>query len=266
MNAIQLYARASDAYAHKIQASVNALRQTLQQNPGTWAQAHSLGAEDVVTTALLRQAAVLDAVEVFVLDTGRLHGETLALIPRLEAHFGIALRVHRGDAQAIADFDQANGQDAMRQSLSLRKACCDLRKTQPLSQALAGKRGWITGLRREQSAARSAVALLQDDGPRLKLNPLCDWTWGDVWQFIAERGLPYHPLHDAFYPSIGCAPCTRAITLGEDFRAGRWWWESELAKECGLHVKPAAASSPLATATAAHRKATPDLTPYSALP
>ena len=108
---------------------------------------------------------------------------------------------------------------------------------EPLERALAGKRGWITGLRREQSGARAEVEFVEQQAERVKINPLARWTWGDVWHYIASRNVPYNPLHDQFYPSIGCAPCTRAVTLGEDFRSGRWWWEQAGAKECGLHVK-----------------------------
>ena len=108
------------------------------------------------------------------------------------------------------------------------------------SNLLAGRSAWITGLRREQSVDRAAVELESIDAEgRTKLSPLADWTWGDVWHYIALHDVPYNALHDHFYPSIGCAPCTRAIALGEDFRAGRWWWEQEGAKECGLHVAPA---------------------------
>jgi phosphoadenosine phosphosulfate reductase len=120
----------------------------------------------------------------------------------------------------------------------LRKACCHIRKVEPLERALAGQRAWITGLRREQSSARAEVALIDESEARAKINPLANWTWGDVWHYIEQYAVDYNPLHDEFYPSIGCAPCTRAISLGEDFRAGRWWWEQESAKECGLHVKP----------------------------
>jgi phosphoadenosine phosphosulfate reductase len=114
---------------------------------------------------------------------------------------------------------------------------------EPLSRALASKKAWITGLRREQSQARAQVELIEADGlERHKINPLARWTTGDVWHYIGQQAIPYNALHDQFFPSIGCAPCTRAVTLGEDFRSGRWWWESESAKECGLHVKDAAVS------------------------
>jgi phosphoadenosine phosphosulfate reductase len=122
---------------------------------------------------------------------------------------------------------------------------------EPLGRALAGKNGWVTGLRREQSDARAevhdiehqAVTVNGQPSTRAKINPLADWTWGDVWHFIQEYNVPYNPLHDAFFPSIGCAPCTRAVTLGEDFRSGRWWWEQESAKECGLHVEQSHSTS-----------------------
>ena len=131
----------------------------------------------------------------------------------------------------------------MYDSIDLRKACCALRKMEPLSRMLEGKTAWVTGLRREQSTNRGGVPFTEtDDHGRIKFNPLADWTWGDVWHYVALNEVPYNPLHDAFMPSIGCAPCTRAIAIGEDFRAGRWWWEEAGAKECGLHVKEPAVS------------------------
>ena len=245
MNAVQTYNKPSGNYAEKLANSVAAVREHLAANPGDWTQAHSLGAEDVVVTQLLHLAGALPAVSAFVLDTGKLHEETLALIPLLEHRFGISVQVFRPHAQDVVHFVKKNGERAMYESLAQRKACCDVRKMQPLAEALKGKTGWITGLRREQSAARADVSIFGQDGERLKLNPLVDWTWGDVWHCIATNDLPYNALHDAFYPSIGCAPCTRAISLGEDFRAGRWWWESSELKECGLHVQDA--SAPLAS-------------------
>ena len=127
----------------------------------------------------------------------------------------------------------------MFRSLALRKACCGLRKLEPLARMLANRTAWVTGLRREQSDARGEVPLRGlDDAGRVKFNALADWSWADVWHYIAMHDVPYNPLHDQFMPSIGCAPCTRAIAMGEPFRAGRWWWEDEGAKECGLHVHP----------------------------
>ena len=139
-------------------------------------------------------------------------------------------------ADAVVHFVKTRGADAMYESLALRKECCGIRKLEPLSRMLAGRSAWITGLRREQSANRAEVPFSEPDGQgRTKLNPLAAWSWADVWHFIQTRAVPYNALHDQFMPSIGCAPCTRAIAVGEDFRAGRWWWEDENAKECGLH-------------------------------
>ena len=151
------------------------------------------------------------------------------------------LTIYRPQADAIIRFVAREGKDAMYQSIELRKACCGIRKMEPLGRALAGQKAWLTGLRREQSGARAEVPLIDRSEQAvkglIKFNPLANWTWGDVWHYIALNQVAYNPLHDQFFPSIGCAPCTRAIAVGEDFRAGRWWWEDEAAKECGLHVK-----------------------------
>jgi len=176
------------------------------------------------------------------LETGALHAETVALIERITARYGLPVDVYKPQAEAVVQFVAKNGADAMYRSLELRKACCGVRKMEPLARMLAGRSAWITGLRREQSNARGEVPFSEseraaDGSARTKLNPLADWSWNDVWHYIQLHQVPYNPLHDQFMPSIGCAPCTRAIAVGEDFRAGRWWWEQEGAKECGLHVK-----------------------------
>jgi phosphoadenosine phosphosulfate reductase len=233
MNAISLYAKPSADFEAKLAESEALLRGAADEfAPIT--QASSLGAEDMVVTDILHRFEVPSGI--FVLETGKLHKETLALLERLEAHYGRKVDVYRPVESAAAAFVAENGEDAMYRSLELRKACCHIRKMEPLERALAGKRGWITGLRREQSGARAEVEFIEQQPDRVKINPLARWTWGDVWHYIATYGVPYNPLHDQFYPSIGCAPCTRAVTLGEDFRSGRWWWEQESAKECGLHV------------------------------
>ena len=167
-----------------------------------------------------------------------MHAETVALIPRIEAHYGLKVEVYRPVQEAVIEFVQKNGERAMYESIALRKACCGVRKMEPLSRMLAGRTAWVTGLRREQSNARGEVRTVEaDDQGRAKINPLVDWSWNDVWHYIAANDVPYNPLHDQFMPSIGCAPCTRAIAVGQEFRAGRWWWEDESAKECGLHAK-----------------------------
>lgn len=198
-------------------------------------QASSLGAEDVVISHLINSLK-LD-IGIFVLETGRLHQETLDLLERFKASSRAAVTVYTPVQESVIHFVDREGKDAMYKSIELRKACCGIRKMEPLDRALKGKDAWITGLRREQSGARAEVPLVDTSEKRTKINPLANWTWGDVWHYIQANKLDYNPLHDQFYPSIGCEPCTRAISLGEDFRSGRWWWEDEAAKECGLHVK-----------------------------
>ncbi|WPB59137.1 phosphoadenylyl-sulfate reductase [Xylophilus sp. GOD-11R] len=228
--------RPSADFDAKVAHSI-ALLQRAEREYSPLTQASSLGAEDMVVTDLIQRGGIASAV--FVLDTGKLHEPTVALIGRLEAHYQRTVEVYRPDAAVAAAFVAENGEEAMYRSIGLRKQCCDIRKMVPLEAALAGKRAWITGLRREQSQARAEVHDIEAPGEsgRAKVNPLAAWTWGDVWHYIELHGVPYNPLHDEFFPSIGCAPCTRAVTLGEDFRSGRWWWESESAKECGLHVE-----------------------------
>ena len=236
MTAIALYNRPSADFSAKVERSIALLRETAASHPQL-TQASSLGAEDMVVTHLMHLAGI--KASVFVLETGKLHAETLALIPKIEQRYGMSVQVFRPRQESVIQFVRKNGEEAMYQSIELRKACCDIRKMEPLARALAGHDGWITGLRREQSSARAEVGEIVQEPERIKVSPIVEWTWGDVWHFIATHQLDYNALHDQFFPSIGCAPCTRAISVGEDFRAGRWWWEQESAKECGLHVQPA---------------------------
>ena len=240
--ATALHARPSATYSDKLQATTSLLRQAAAAGADTVTQASSLGAEDVVISHLIHS---LDLnIPVFVLETGALHTETLALLERTQAMSTNPVQVVRPQTEAVLNFVRTHGQAAMYESAALRKACCGVRKMEPLARALAGKTAWITGLRREQSGARGEVPGVDHSEVAskglTKFNPLAAWTWGDVWHYIATHGVDYNPLHDQFYPSIGCAPCTRAISLGEDFRSGRWWWESSELKECGLHAAPAA--------------------------
>ena len=236
--ATTLNAHASADFADKLIETQALLQRAVAEfSPVT--QASSLGAEDVVITHIINRLQ-LD-IPVFVLETGALHTETLALLERTEATSRAPILVFRPVHESVIQFVRTKGQDAMYTSIELRKACCGIRKMEPLARALLGQRAWITGLRQEQSSARADVPL-QDDSEVTtknlsKFNPLAKWTWGDVWHYIATNHVDYNPLHDQFFPSVGCAPCTRAISLGEEFRAGRWWWEDEAAKECGLHVK-----------------------------
>jgi len=243
LNAIDLNARPSAEFDAKLEQTKVALRQIVADFPraiGDAApavvQASSLGAEDMVLSHLINDLQ-LD-ISIFVLQTGMLHRETLQLLDQLKATSRVPVDIYRPENAAVVQFVIREGSEAMYKSIALRKACCGIRKMEPLGRALAGKKAWITGLRREQSGARSDVPLRDlSDARRVKLNPLADWTWGDVWHYISLKTVAYNPLHDQFFPSIGCAPCTRAISQGEDFRAGRWWWEDEAAKECGLHAK-----------------------------
>jgi phosphoadenosine phosphosulfate reductase len=234
MSAADLHARPSRDFASKLTRTTNLLELAARELKPL-KQASSLGAEDSVITHM---AASLDLqIPVFVLDTGLLHRETLGMVERLRGTPRVRVELFYPQPESVVQFVKREGKDPMYRSVELRKACCHIRKVEPLERALEGQKAWITGLRREQSQARAQVPLVDRSEPRVKVNPLAEWTWGDVWHYIREWHVDYHPLHDQFYPSIGCAPCTRAISLGEDFRAGRWWWEDEQAKECGLHVK-----------------------------
>lgn len=240
MSAIDLYNRPSPDFDAKVAASI-ALLQRVATERTALTQASSLGVEDMVVTHLIQLAGIRTGI--FVLDTGKLHEETLTMIPKIERRYARSVEVFRPKNEAVVRFVRQHGEAAMFASVELRKNCCDIRKMEPLSRALAGKDGWITGLRREQSNARAEVADIVQEPERIKINPLVEWTWGDVWHFVAQHGLDYNALHDQFYPSVGCVPCTRAIAVGEDFRAGRWWWENSDLKECGLHVQPTSSSS-----------------------
>lgn len=236
MNAIDLYARTAQGYEQRIAHALAVLQSAATDHGDAVVQATSLGAEDMVLTDLIARHRL--PIAIATLDTGKLHPETVGLIDRIGLRYGLSVQVYRPQPEAVLQFVRRHGDDAMVRSIELRKACCNLRKMEPLARLLAQRRAWITGLRREQSDARQEVPFQElDAAGRLKLNPLADWRWSDVWQYIADHGVPYNPLHDAFMPSIGCAPCTRAIAVGEDFRAGRWWWEDST-RECGLHVKP----------------------------
>jgi phosphoadenosine phosphosulfate reductase len=236
MSAIALYARATEGFESRIAHAVAVLQSAATEHAGRIVQATSLGAEDMVVTDLMARHAL--PIAIGTLQTGKLHDETLALIPRLEERYGFEVEVYAPIAESVVHFVRTNGEKAMYESIDLRKACCGLRKLEPLARMLEGRSAWVTGLRREQSNTRAVVPFSEtDDKGRIKINPLADWSWADVWHYIQLHDVPYNPLHDQFMPSIGCAPCTRAIAVGEDFRAGRWWWENADAKECGLHVK-----------------------------
>lgn len=209
--------------------------------PATFA--NSFGAEDMVLTDLI--AKDFESIEVFSLDTGRLPAETYQLMQEAMDRYQLSIQVYFPETATIEEFVRANGPNAFYNSVELRKRCCFIRKVEPLRRAIAGKKAWITGLRREQSPTRTELPVSEWDADNKlqKFSPLTDWSQDDVWNYIRHFEVPYNALHDKNYPSIGCAPCTRAITVGEDIRAGRWWWENPETKECGLHVHRGAASA-----------------------
>jgi len=199
--------------------------------------ANSFGAEDMVLTDIILKHS-LD-IEIFSLDTGRLPAETYDLMAQVEERYKTKLNIYFPKPEPVEHYVKINGINAFYESIALRKACCHMRKVEPLQRALKDKRAWITGMRAEQASTRTDLPLREfDEGNKLeKFNPLTKWSETEVWAYIRIHDVPYNMLHDKFYPSIGCAPCTRAIAVGEDVRAGRWWWENADSKECGLHIK-----------------------------
>ena len=198
--------------------------------------ASSLGLEDQILTHMLSQ--LTDAMDIFVLDTGRLHQETYDLMATTSLQYAFQYRVFFPNQADVEAMVSTHGPNHFYQSIDHRKSCCGVRKVAPLSRALDGYGGWVTGIRRAQSIDRALTPFFEWDEAHglLKVNPLIKWSKDDVWNYIKRHDVPYNSLHDQGYPSIGCAPCTRAVTPGEDDRAGRWWWEDAVKKECGLHV------------------------------
>ncbi|MFZ9642789.1 MAG: phosphoadenylyl-sulfate reductase [Candidatus Methylopumilus sp.] len=215
---------------------LSVLQQALAKFPAI-TFANSFGAEDMVLTDIIMREKL--AIEIFSLDTGRLPAETYTLMSEVESTYQTKLKIYFPQHKTVEEYVQKNGINAFYESIDMRKACCHMRKVEPLQRALKGKQAWITGMRAEQATTRANLPVQEfDEGNKLeKFNPLSDWTEQEVWGYIRMHQVPYNKLHDAFYPSIGCAPCTRAVAIGEDVRAGRWWWEDPTSKECGLHVK-----------------------------
>jgi phosphoadenosine phosphosulfate reductase len=204
--------------------------------PGKVVFSTSLGQEDQVITQLIALQNL--PIQIFTLDTGRLFPETLDLLSRTEAKYKQKIKVYYPTTNSVEKLVSEIGINGFYESVHNRKSCCFVRKVEPLKRALAGNEIWITGLRAEQSANRSDMRHIEwDEGNQIiKYNPLLNWTFDQMIAYINEHRIPYNPLHDQGFVSIGCAPCTRAIMPGEDARAGRWWWE-ESKKECGLHAK-----------------------------
>jgi len=211
---------------------------------GRLVYSNSLGAEAMVLTDLIWSH--LPEIDVFTIDTGRLHEETHQLLATLERRYQRRLRVVYPDARALERLVSAQGTNGFYGSLEARFTCCRVRKVEPFKRAIAGFPAWVTGVRREQSASRATAQSEEWDAEYglYKISPLLEWTEVQVWQYIRARRLPYNPLHDRQFPSIGCAPCTRAVASGEGLRAGRWWWEQPESRECGLHpsVRPGSLS------------------------
>ncbi len=231
-------ARALDAELAKLKSLEERIAAIRRAIPGRVTFSTSLGLED---QALLNAIAAKGKdVDVFTLDTGRHFQETLETVEASEQRYGLKIRLVAPDAKEVEDLVARDGVFGFRQSIDARKACCDIRKVRPLNKALAGAAGWITGLRRSQSGGRADTPFAAWDAEHalIKLNPIADWSLEQTQAYIAKHKVPINALHAKGFPSIGCQPCTRAILPGEDIRAGRWWWENEDGKECGLHNRP----------------------------
>ena len=220
-------------------AALRALLHEVARDYSPTVLANSLGAEDMVLTDLIQKEGL--EIGIFSLDTGRLPLETYDLIAEVQRHYGLRLELYAPRHESVEHFTRSHGINAFYDSVELRRACCQARKVEPLQRALAGKKAWITGLRAQQAATRTTLPVHEFDAANglEKYSPLADWTEKEVWAYLRLHDIPYNKLHDRFYPSIGCAPCTRPVAAGEDLRAGRWWWENPESKECGLHVKRA---------------------------
>jgi phosphoadenosine phosphosulfate reductase len=224
------------ALAAKVEASLALLRQGVRDH-GRLVYASSLGVEAVVLTDLIWTG--VPGIDIVTIDTGRLPEETLALLERLERRYQRRVKVYYPDAQAVQNYVREHGINGFYNSLGERLSCCQIRKVEPFNRAVAGYSAWVTGVRREHSQQRAeALAIERDEQTGLqKISPLLEWTTAEIWAHIRAHQLYYSPLHDRGYPSIGCAPCTRAIEPGQDPRAGRWWWENSDSRECGLHPR-----------------------------
>jgi phosphoadenosine phosphosulfate reductase len=204
---------------------------------GRTVYANSLGAEAMVLTDIL--CTSLPQIDIVSIDTGRLHEESYDLLAKLQRRYDHRIRVIYPDGEDVSALVTRQGINGFFESTEARGACCNVRKVVPFRKFVAGYDAWITGVRREHSKARSEGQAIEWDAQNglHKISPLLDWTEEQVWSYIRARGLPFNSLHEKGYPSIGCAPCTRAVLPGEDHRAGRWWWEQPEQRECGLHPK-----------------------------
>lgn len=213
------------------------LKEFLDKFKGKIALSSSLGLEDQVLAHMV--CSIDKSTQIFTLDTGRLFPETYDLIHRTNHKYGIKMKVYFPDSAKVESMVNQKGINLFYESIENRKQCCAVRKLEPLKRAFAGLDVWICGLRREQSVTRKDLSSIEWDSANglIKINPLIDWTESQIWDYIKLNKIPYSPLHDKGFPSIGCQPCTRSIMPGEDVRAGRWWWEDPSTKECGLHKR-----------------------------
>jgi len=220
------------------QAALEILRRGLRKAAGPVKLACSFSLEDVAVIDLAQRAAL--PLGIFAIDTGRLPEETYITAETICQRYQVEIDWYFPQADAVQDLERSRGLFSFRESLANRHECCNIRKVEPLQRALAGLSGWVTGLRREQSVTRGELSAIEADrahGDIVKINPLLDWNSEQLWAYARKHRIPVHPLHKQGYPSIGCAPCTRAIEEGEELRSGRWWWEDPDHKECGLHRK-----------------------------
>ncbi len=220
------------------------LRWAASEFSGRVALASSLGLEDQLLTDMIARTGL--SIPIFTLDTGRLFPETHELLERTRARYGIPIRIYFPDSDPVEEMVNRHGVNLFLDSIELRKKCCQVRKTQPLERALEGLDAWVTGLRREQSVTRHQVKEIEWDQVHglVKANPLAGWRDDQVRAYIQAHNVPYNPLHDQGFPSIGCSSCTRAVRPGEDPRSGRWWWEQPEHRECGLHLPVAPLKRP----------------------
>ncbi|MCF8330891.1 MAG: phosphoadenylyl-sulfate reductase [Bacteroidales bacterium] len=209
----------------------------LDQYPGEIVFSTSLQAEDQVLTDMICKHDKTN-VSFVTLDTGRMFEETYDILHRTNMRYKINIKAMFPERDKVEQMTQEKGINLFYESIENRKLCCHIRKTLPLMRAIEGHKIWITGLRRSQSVTRKDIPMIEWDEAHniTKVNPLINWEYDDVWDYIKKNNIPYHKLHDKGFPSIGCEPCTRAVSEGEDIRAGRWWWESPDNKECGLHI------------------------------
>ena len=235
------------ALRERADSSVAQLRRALSEYTNV-CYANSLGAESVVLTDLIW--SFVPGIEIFSIDTGRLYPETYELIERMQNRYQRALRLYYPEASELEGWVGRNGINGFRNGLNQRHGCCTIRKVSPFRRAITGKAAWVTGIRRAQSPSRALAAPVEWDHEYglHKVSPLLDWTETEVWDYIRKKRLPYNSLHDSGFPSIGCAPCTRAVEAGGDERSGRWWWERPESRECGLHPRR---KGPLAAAAGA---------------